>query len=127
LNSDTLLLPLFPAVPWGVATSFLAGSRPVDFLLFTGIAVYALVGCAAQDLRVLKKEGSVGTVFEPFSTTSTGSSLQLFFQSTSFIPFGAVVDGRQSLDEIVSEFPLLPFLVFSVAGYFVEAQIVSLL
>ena len=56
--------------------------------LFGGLAIYALLGCAAQDLRVVRQEGSVGTVFE---LDEQNDSLQDFYQSTSFLPFQAVL------------------------------------
>lgn len=90
---------VLPVIPWGVANAFLLGGRLSEFFLFGGLSLYALAGCAAQDLRVVRKEGSVGTVFRP------DESLQQFFADTSFVPFGAVVDGRQSIVDIVREVP----------------------
>jgi len=56
---------ILPVVPWGIATAYLAGGAVPDFLFFGGLATYAIAGCACQDLRISKKEGSVGTVFRP--------------------------------------------------------------
>ena len=44
---------ILPVVPWGVANALLAGGRAADVLLFVGLAVYALVGCYAQDVRAV--------------------------------------------------------------------------
>eukprot|EP00548_Thalassiothrix_antarctica_P015931 CAMPEP_0194179328 /NCGR_PEP_ID=MMETSP0154-20130528/12805_1 /TAXON_ID=1049557 /ORGANISM="Thalassiothrix antarctica, Strain L6-D1" /LENGTH=380 /DNA_ID=CAMNT_0038894647 /DNA_START=105 /DNA_END=1243 /DNA_ORIENTATION=+ len=54
---------ILPVVPWGVATSVLVGGQPSDAILFGGLSLYAIAGCYCQDLRVLREEGSVGTVF----------------------------------------------------------------
>lgn len=88
---------ILPVVPWGVATAMIMGGQFHDFLLFGILSVYAIAGCAAQDLRVLNEEGSVGTVFNP------GASLQDFFQETSFLPFGAILDSRQSWEQAARE------------------------
>ena len=87
------------------------GGAPRDYLLFGGLAVYAIAGCLAQDLRIQKEEGSVGTVFSP------DQSLQAFFQETSFVPFGALLDGRQSLSVVVREVPWLALIVGIAVGY----------
>lgn len=105
---------ILPVVPWGIANSFLAGGRLSDFLLFGGLALYAVAGCAAQDLRVIREEGSVGTVFRP------DSELQDFFAATSFVPFQAVVDGRQSMQDAVKEVPWIAFLGGSLVGALIE-------
>jgi hypothetical protein len=68
---------ILPVVPWGIANSFLAGGRLSDFLLFGGLAMYAMAGCPAQDLRIIQNEGSVGTIFCP-------SELKEFFAGRSF-------------------------------------------
>jgi uncharacterized membrane protein len=105
---------ILPVVPWGIANSFLAGGRLSDFLLFGGLSLYAVAGCAAQDLRVVREEGSVGTVFRP------DSELQDFFAATSFVPFQAVVDGRQSMRDAVKEVPWIAFLGGSLVGALIE-------
>lgn len=115
---------ILPVVAWGIATAHLAGGRPCDFILFCGLSAYAIAGCAAQDLRVSKREGSVGTVF---ATDDEGELLTQFFESTSFVPFGAVLDGRQSITDIVREFPWIPFLVGIGVGVWLEETILSLL
>ena len=38
-----------------LATAISMGGQPRDFLFFGGLAVYAIAGCAAQDLRVIRK------------------------------------------------------------------------
>lgn len=110
---------ILPVVPWGIANSFLAGGRIADFLLFGGLALYAIAGCAAQDLRVLRQEGSVGTTFRP------DESLQDFFQQTSFVPFGAVVDGRQSIESIIQEAPWIAFGGGCLVGGLVESAMLD--
>lgn len=50
---------ILPVVPWGFATAYLA----CDWILFGGLSIYAVAGWFAQDLRVIREEGSVGTVF----------------------------------------------------------------
>lgn len=87
------------------------GGSTKDILLFGGLSAYAIAGCFAQDLRVVRNEGSVGTVFSP------GESLQNFFQSTSFLPFVAALDGRQSLSDIVDEIPWIAIAVGIAVGY----------
>lgn len=108
---------ILPVVPWGIANAVLAGGKASDWFFFGGLAVYALAGCAAQDLRVLRQEGSVGTVF---SEQEQGDSLQQFFESTSFFPFGSVLDGRQSIQDIVQEVPWLAAAMGSIVGYVIE-------
>jgi len=110
---------ILPVVPWGISTSYLAGGRFSDFILFGGLAVYALAGCACQDLRIIRKEGSVGTVFRP-SSSEVGMKLDSFFANTSFVPFAAVLDGRQSMGGVLREFPLFPFIVGIPIGMLIE-------
>jgi uncharacterized membrane protein len=114
---------IFPVVPWGVATCQLQGSHTADVLLFGGLALYSVLGCVAQDLRVIRQEGSVGT---SFSDTSL-DSLQDFYQSTSFVPFGAVWDGRQSMSDILQEVPWLGFAGGCVVGVYLEHAILTFL
>ncbi|CAB9525339.1 NnrU protein [Seminavis robusta] len=102
---------ILPVVPWGLATAMSMGGQTRDFLFFGGLAMYAIAGCAAQDLRVIREEGSVGTVFAP------GATLQDFFDDTSFLPFGAVLDGRQSLSRIATEVPWWALGLGVVVGY----------
>lgn len=102
---------ILPVVPWGLATAASLGGQPRDYLLFGGLALYALAGCAAQDLRISNEEGSVGTVFSP------DQSLQVFFRETSFLPFGALLDGRQTLRETVEEIPWLALAVGIPVGF----------
>lgn len=117
---------ILPVVPWGVATSYLVGGRIADFVLFGGLAAYALAGCACQDLRIIRKEGSVGTVMK-LSTSDEGFTLQNFYEQTSFVPFGALIDGRQSVDVMVEEFPLIPFIVGIPVGAFIQSSILQFL
>lgn len=119
---------ILPVAPWGIATAILAGGRLSDLILFGGLAIYAIAGCAAQDLRIQKEEGSVGTVFAPDNASSTaGTNLQGFFETTSFVPFAAILDGRQSWKEAVEEFPLLAFVGGCVVGHALEDVVVDLL
>ena len=127
---------ILPVVPWGFATAQLAGGRPCDLILFGGLSVYAIAGCFCQDLRVIREEGSVGTVFQTESMdTKEGVSeeeqertqLRSFFEQTSFIPFKAVFDGRQSLVDIRSEAPWLQFFIGMVVGVFMEEKILQFL
>ena len=89
---------ILPVVPWGVANALLAGGRTVDLALFLGLAAYAVAGCKAQDLRV-EASAQVGTTFKD-------SALDDFYASTSFVPFAACRDGRQSLEAAVKEIPV---------------------
>jgi uncharacterized membrane protein len=82
--------------------------------LFGGLALYAVLGCAAQDLRVSRQEGSVGTTFGDFD------QLQVFFQDTSFVPFGSVLQGKQSIRDIVAEVPWAAFVLGIVLGSAIE-------
>jgi len=124
---------ILPVVPWGFATAYLAGGRLCDYLFFGGLAMYAMAGCFAQDLRVSREEGSVGTVFQTESRRTVGGEeeertrLRLFFEETSFIPFKAVVDGKQSVDDIVKEFPWIQLLAGTVLGVIIEQRVLQLL
>lgn len=113
---------ILPVVPWGIATAMIMGGHTRDFLLFGVLSIYAIAGCAAQDLRVSREEGSVGTVFNPDS-----SSLQEFFQQTSFVPFQAVLESRQSIDDIVKEFPWWALLAGTAIGYLIQQVFISYL
>ena len=125
---------ILPIVPWGFATAYLASGRTCDWILFGGLSIYAIAGCYAQDLRVIKEEGSVGTVFgteqgrnNNSDKDDEGNQLKLFFEQTSFIPFKAVFDGRQSLYDIGREAPWLQFVVGTILGFFAEEKILQLL
>ena len=124
---------ILPVVPWGFATAYLMGGRPCDYILFGGLSIYAICGCFAQDLRVIREEGSVGTTFKVESgqilegREDERTQLRLFFEETSFIPFKAVVDGRQSLNDIAREVPWVQFIAGTILGVFIEEKIVKLL
>ena len=85
----------------------------------------------SQDLRVVRDEGSVGTVF---GTEKGGKNednaertrLRLFFEETSFIPFKAVLLGRQSLNDICREVLWLQFFVGTVFGVSIEEKLLQL-
>ena len=89
---------ILPVVPWGVANALLAGGGTADRYIFLGLAIYALAGCKAQDLRV-EASNQVGTVFDD-------DALSDFYRDTSFLPFGAVADGRQRLADAAREVPI---------------------
>jgi len=89
---------ILPVVPWGVANALLAGGGAADRYIFLGLAIYALAGCKAQDLRV-EASNQVGTVFDD-------DALSDFYRDTSFLPFGAILDGRQQLADAAREVPL---------------------
>jgi len=104
---------ILPVVPWGIANTFLTGRHGCDVAIFIGLALYAIAGCKAQDLRV---EGSnqVGTVFEDGALTS-------FYRDTSFFPFAAIADGRQSFGEVLEELSYSNLACALVLGTLVEA------
>jgi hypothetical protein len=122
---------ILPVVPWGMATSVLAGGRPAETILFGGLSLYALAGCYCQDLRVLKEEGSVGTVFfeseDEAEGKLRGSQLKTFYEQTSFLPFGALLDGRQQWDSAAREFPILPFVLAIPSAFFIETAFLRFL
>ena len=103
---------ILPVVPWGLSNALLAGAHAPDLVLFLGLALYALAGCRAQDLRV---EGSnqVGTVFED-------GALSAFYRDTSFVPFVAVSDGRQAFGDVVAEVPSSALVAGLVLGGAIE-------
>ena len=120
---------ILPVVPWGLATAYLMGGRTCDYIFFGGLSIYAICGCFAQDLRVVREEGSVGTTFGVEIEQQGFERLQLrrFFEETSFVPFGAVLDGRQYLDDILREAPWLQFVAGTIVGVFIEEQLIQLL
>ena len=105
---------ILPVVPWGIATSMLLGGQSCDFILFMGLSIYAIAGCYCQDLRIIRKEGSVGTVMQLSNDNDDTATLQEFYQQTSFVPFQAVLDGRQSFSVILKEFPFLAFILLGI-------------
>ena len=109
---------ILPVVPWGVANAALAGWHAPDVALFCGLAVYALAGCKAQDLRV-EASNQVGTVFSDDATGSDGA-LTAFYRDTSFVPFAAIADGRQSLVQARTEVPLSALAGGFVVGSAIE-------
>ena len=112
---------ILPVVPWGLATAMIMGGQLRDFLLFGILSIYAIAGCAAQDLRVIKEEGSVGTVFDP------DESLQGFFRETSFWPFQAIVDSRQSWEETAKEINWVALVGGVGIGFKIEEVFISFL
>lgn len=112
---------ILPVVPWGFATAVIMGGATRDFLFFGVLSIYAIAGCAAQDLRVLRKEGSVGTVFNP------QESMQDFYHETSFIPFQALIESRQSFDDVGKEIPWWALVLGTAIGYQLQLFLVSFL
>jgi uncharacterized membrane protein len=113
---------ILPVVPWGISNAILLGNRPADWWFFGGLAFYAIAGCAAQDLRVTRNEGSVGTVFQ---TDQDDDCLDDFFDSTSLVPFGAVFDGRQSLTDVLREVPWLAVALAWPVGSAIEGKMLQ--
>ena len=109
---------ILPVVPWGISNAALAGWHAPDVALFVGLAVYALAGCKAQDLRV-EASNQVGTVFSDDATGGDGA-LGAFYRDTSFVPFGAIADGRQSLEAVGREVPTGGLLVSLALGAAIE-------
>jgi len=121
---------ILPVVPWGFATTILAGGRLSDAILFGGLSLYAIVGCYCQDLRVLREEGSVGTTFfgsDKSRMKTTNEKLKYFYDQTSFLPFGAALDGRQSWGLVTKEFPILPFLLAIPLAFAIETALLRFL
>lgn len=91
---------ILPVVTWGIATSVLSGGHAADALLFGGLALYAIAGCAAQDLRVLREEGSVGTVFRPAREENNNDASPLISPSSSSI-FPSLTTGTSSSSTVL--------------------------
>lgn len=145
ITRHPLILPVFP---WGIATAVLVGGKPSDFVFFGGLSLYAVAGCYCQDLRVLREEGSVGTVFfgsGDDETINNGNSvsasvaaaavsartiqgkLRTFYDETSFLPFRALMDGRQSWESMIQEFPVGLFLVAIPVSFAIETAFLRFL
>ena len=103
---------ILPVVPWGCANAVLAGGRGADLAVFIGLALYAVAGCRAQDLRVAAS-AQVGTTFRD-------AALDDFYAATSFAPFAACLDGRQSLAAAAAEVPKGPAAASLALGAAVE-------
>lgn len=108
---------ILPVVPWSIANGLLAGGRPADLALFGGIAIYTLIGCWAQDLRARESE-AVGTVFSRGDLTE-------FYQTTSFVPFAALLDGRQQWKECIQEIQWISLTIGLALGIVLELAIVN--
>lgn len=91
--------PLFMGVGLAGAAHLLVNPAPIDRAFFGGMVVYTLVGCAHQDWR--KRRAG-----EP--------ALARLFEETSFLPFVAILSGRNRL--VVSE--LRPGIVFVAAALY---------
>ena len=103
---------ILPVVPWGFSNTLLAGGHAADFCLFVGLALYSLAGCKAQDARV-EASAQVGTVFDD-------GALSSFYRDTSFVPFAAIADGRQSLRAAIREVPKAAIGVGLLSGAAIE-------
>lgn len=88
--------PLFMGVGLAGAAHLLVNPAPIDRAFFGGMAVYALLGCAHQDWRK-RRAGD--------------PALARLFEETSFLPFVAILSGRNRL--VWSE---LPVPAWTVAG-----------
>ncbi len=131
ITRHPLILPVFP---WGIATAVLAGGQPSDAILFCGLSLYSIAGCYCQDMRVVREEGSVGTTF--FSSNddnialteaTVSQKLRSFYDETSFLPFQALLDGRQSWSAMAQEFPILPFLIAIPSAFAIETAFLQFL
>lgn len=110
---------ILPVLPWGIGNAVLAGGDSLDWILFGGLGIYAVVGCWAQDQRA-KENAAVGTVFAAGDLTS-------FYTSTSFAPFSAMIDGRQdpriAASEVLATWPVL--VLSAVLGAWAEWAVAS--
>ena len=101
------------SVPTSTASNaVLTGMHEADIALFVGLAIYAVAGCKAQDLRV-EASAQVGTVFND-------GALRDFYRDTSFVPFGACADGRQSLSVALQEIPKGGLVASLIVGAAIE-------
>jgi uncharacterized membrane protein len=108
---------ILPVIPWSLATAWALGGHEREFALFGILALYSLAGCYAQDLRLVRNEGSVGTVFF-VNDQKDERSMADFAQATSLIPFQAILEGRQML--VLEELPWLAIVLGSVIGYQIQ-------
>ena len=67
----------------------------------------------------MEASNQVGTVFSDSATGSDGA-LTAFYRDTSFAPFGAILDGRQSLAQARAEVPLSALAGGLVVGAAIE-------
>ena len=108
---------ILPVIPWSLATAWTLGGHEREFALFGILALYSLAGCYAQDLRLVRNEGSVGTVFS-VKDQNVERAMADFAQATSLIPFQAILEGRQVL--VLQELPWLAIVLGSVIGYQIQ-------
>lgn len=71
--------PAFMGVGLAGLAHLLVNPAPIDRAFFGGMALYAVLGCAHQDWRRRR---------------SGGAAIERFFAETSFLPFVAIVQGR---------------------------------
>lgn len=91
--------PLFMGVGLAGAAHGLVNPAPIDRAFFGGMALYALLGCAHQDWRKRR----------------TGDpALARLFAETSYLPFVAILQGRNRL--VLSE--LRPVVLLGAVGVF---------
>jgi uncharacterized membrane protein len=74
--------PLFMGVGLAAAAHLLVNPAPIDRAFFGGMALYAVIGCAHQDWRK-RRAGD--------------PALGRLFEETSFLPFAAILTGRNRL------------------------------
>ena len=106
---------ILPVLPWAVATALSLGGHGREWAFFGMLALYSIAGCYAQDLRLVRREGSVGTVV---SILPQAQIMTDFIQSTSLVPFQAIVEGRQKL--VLEELPWLAIGLGSILGYGIQ-------
>jgi uncharacterized membrane protein len=89
--------PLVVAASLWAASSLIRHNRAIDLLFWAPVPVFGLLGALHQDYRKKK----------------TGVIDNEFFESTSILPFGAVVTGKQTMSDIMSElnFQALTFAI----------------
>lgn len=110
---------ILPVLPWGISNAILAGGSELDWIMFGGLGIYAVVGCYAQDERA-KRNAAVGTVFAEGDLTE-------FYDSTSFAPFVALADGRQKWKDVVREVENIKivYILAIIVGFYLESTLVE--
>lgn len=91
---------------WGLSHCLLWGYAS-DVAFFGGFAVFALLGCAHQDSRKRQQ-----------------ADLQHYYAETSFLPFGAILSGRNRL--VLGELPWLGLVVgviFAIGFYHAHGKL----
>jgi uncharacterized membrane protein len=73
--------------------SMLSSRRFAEMLLWAGNPIFGAVGAWHQDQRLRKTKPAE------------------FYEQTSFMPFRAILDGRQSLSQVAAEIPAAPYVL----------------